>query len=95
MAIIVGLLIVLGCVFGIFIASGGKIEIIIAAAPFEMVTILGASFGAMIIGNRGHILKGVGSGFGKAFKGPGYKKQDYIDLLCLMYRLIKLANRKV
>ncbi len=94
MAIIIGTLIVLGCVFGVFIASGGKIEIIMEAAPFEMVTILGASFGAMIIGNRGHILKSVGGGFGKAFKGPQYKKQDYIDLLCLLYTLIKLAKSK-
>ncbi len=94
MAIIVGLVIVLGCVFGIYAAIGGNMEIITHAAPHEFGTIFGASVGAFIIANRGHILKGVLKGFGKAFKGPKWKKQDYIDLLCLMFALIKVAKSK-
>ena len=94
MAIIIGIVIVLACVFGVYIASGGNIGIIIEAAPHEVATILGASVGAMVVANRGHILKAAGKGLGTAFKGPGYKKQDYIDLLCLLYTLIKLAKSK-
>jgi chemotaxis protein MotA len=94
MAIIIGLVVVLGCVFGVYIAVGGNIEIIMHAAPHELATILGASIGALIIANRGHILKGILRGFGKAFKGPQFKKQDYIDLLCLMFTLVKLAKSK-
>ncbi len=94
MAILIGIAIVLGCVFGVYIASGGNIGIIIEAAPHEVATILGASTGALIIANRGHILKGVLKGFGNAFKGPIYKKQDYMDLLCLMYILVKLVKSK-
>ena len=94
MAIIIGLVVVLGCVFGVYIAVGGNIEIIIHAAPHELATILGAAIGAMIIANRGHILKGILKGFGKAFKGPAFKKKDYIDLLCLMFTLVKLAKSK-
>lgn len=94
MAIIIGIAIVLGCVFGVYIASGGNIDIVIEAAPHEVATILGASIGALVIANRGYILKGILGGFKQAFKGPGYKKQDYIDLLCLMYTLVKLAKSK-
>jgi chemotaxis protein MotA len=94
MAIIVGLVIVLVCVFGVYAAIGGNMGIIMHAAPHELATILGASIGALIIANRGHVLKGIGKGFGKAFKGAAFKKQDYIDLLCLMFQLIKLAKSK-
>ena len=94
MAIIIGLVIVLVCVFGVYIAVGGNIEIILHAAPHELATILGAAIGALVIANRGHILKGILKGFSKAFKGPSFKKKDYIDLLCLMFTLVKLAKSK-
>lgn len=94
MAIIIGLVIVLACVFGVYAAVGGNIDIILHAAPHEFATIFGASTGALIIANRGHILKGILRGFGKAFKGPKFKKQDYVDLLCLMFQLVKLAKSK-
>lgn len=94
MAIIIGLVMVLACVFGVYIASGGKIEIIAHAAPHELATIFGAAIGALIVANRGYILKKILKGLGKAFKGAQYKKQDYIDLLCLLYTLIKLAKSK-
>ena len=94
MAIIVGLLIVLGMVFGGYVLAGGKFPIIIKALPFEFMMIGGAALGATVIGNRGHILKGILKGFKKAFKGAQFKKQDYIDLLCCMYLLIKLAKQK-
>ena len=94
MAIIIGIVVVLGCVFGVYIASGGNIDIIIEAAPHEVATILGASIGALIIANRGHVIKAILKGFGHAFKGAKFKKQDYIDLLCLLYTLVKLAKSK-
>lgn len=94
MAIIIGLVIVLACVFGVYAAVGGNMEIIMHAAPHELATILGAAIGAFTIANRGYILKGALKGLGHAFKGVKYKKQDYIDLLCLLYQLIKLAKSK-
>ena len=94
MAIIIGLVVVLTCVFGVYAAIGGNMGIIMHAAPHELATILGASIGAVIISNRGHILKGMGKGMGKAFKGAQFKKQDYVDLLCLMFQLVKLAKSK-
>ena len=94
MAIIIGLLVVLGCVFGVYAAIGGNMAIIMHALPHELATIFGASIGAFIVANRGHIIKGALKGLGKAFKGAQYKKQDYVDLLCLLYQMIKLAKSK-
>lgn len=94
MLIIVGLVIVFACVFGSFIVHGGKFDIIAIAAPFELWAILGGSIGALVVANSGPVLKKVGGGFGRAFKGEKWKKEDYKDLLCLMFLLIKTIRTK-
>jgi chemotaxis protein MotA len=56
----VGLIIVLVCVFGSFIISGGKFEIILHALPHEMMAIVGASIGAFIVANSMATVKKAG-----------------------------------
>lgn len=94
MLAVVGLLIVIVCVFGVFVISGGNIGIILHALPHEFGTIGGAGIGSFLIANGMvgtkhslHALKSV-------FKGPKWFKQDYIDLLCLMFSLTKLMKTK-
>jgi len=94
MFIVIGLVIVLGCVFGVYIAVGGNMEIVAHALPHEFATIGGASLGAFIVANSLPVLKKAGAGFGKAFKGEKWKKDDYRDLLCLFYVLIKTMRTK-
>ena len=93
MGSIIGIVVVLVMVFGGYLAAGGKFDIIIKALPFEMMMIGGAAVGAFIVANDGpgikhtlHDLKGV-------FKGPKWKKDDYQDLLCLLFSLIKIARK--
>ena len=57
MFVIVGWLVVLGCVFGVFIAHGGNIEVILHALPFEMLTIGGATAGAFLANNQMKVIK--------------------------------------
>ena len=47
----VGLIVVFGCVFGVFVAHGGDLAPVIHAAPWEFAQIGGAAFAAMLIGN--------------------------------------------
>lgn len=94
MFIIVGLLIVLGCVFGSFIMAGGKMDIVLHALPHEMMAIAGAALGAFIVSNSTTVLKRAGKGFGRAFKGERWKKDDYKDLLCLLFLLVKTIRSK-
>lgn len=94
MAAIIGLIFTLGMVFGGYILSGGKIEIVLHALPHEMMTIGGGAIGAYIVANKGVVLKGTLKGFSKAFKGPKWKKQDYKDVLCLLFLLCKLMKSK-
>ena len=52
---IVGALIVLGCVFGAYMAHGGHIQVV--WQPSEMVIIFGAAIGGFIIANPMSIIK--------------------------------------
>jgi chemotaxis protein MotA len=82
------------CVFGAYIASGGSMDPLIEAVPFELWTIGGAAAGAFVMANSMHDVKHTLSGFGKILKGAVYKKSDYVDLLSLMYYLVRLATTK-
>ena len=89
-----GLAIVFVCVFGAYIAMGGNIMIILKAAPLELVVILGSGIGAFIIGNTKKVLGEAADGFKTVLAGPQYIKEDYLDLLSLMYMVFKLAKSK-
>ena len=91
---IIGLVLIFACVFGIYIASGGKIEIILHALPHELGTIMGASIGAYMISNSTLILKRTFKEMMVSFKGAKWGKQDYKDLLCLLFALCKLMKSK-
>lgn len=90
---IAGIAIVFVMVFGGYVIAGGKLGIILHAAPFEMMMIAGAAIGAFIISNDMHGVKHTLKDVGKVFKGPRWKPQDYQDLLCLMFQLIRIARQ--
>jgi hypothetical protein len=64
---IVGLVVVMGAVFGVFVLHGGDLTPVIAAAPTEFASIFGAALGAMLVANGMDTVKGVAGGFGKVF----------------------------
>ncbi len=88
----VGMIILLVMVFGGFIISGGSIGVILHALPIEMLVIGGAAVGATITGNSVGDLKALGGGLAKAFKGPKYKKQDFLDVIFLVSKLMKMLR---
>ncbi|MEP4377526.1 MAG: flagellar motor stator protein MotA [Alphaproteobacteria bacterium] len=92
MLVIVGWVMVLGCVLGGYVAMGGKLGVLYQ--PFELVIIGGAGVGAYITSNPKHVLKKTGKGFKTALKGPANSKEDYLELLSMMYATFKLAKAK-
>ncbi|RVV96850.1 flagellar motor stator protein MotA [Mesobaculum littorinae] len=94
MTMILGLVIVFGLVFGGFILSGGKMDIVLHALPFEGMMIGGAAVGAFVIANSFTVVKSSLKGIGKVMKGPRWKAQDYTDLLNLMFELSRLYKSK-
>jgi chemotaxis protein MotA len=92
MRVIIGVVVIFASVIGGYVAMGGHLEVLMQ--PFEAVIILGAAFGAYIIGNTGPVLKQTGSIFGILFRGPRYTKDAYVELLGLQYTLFKLVQAK-
>ncbi|MDO9489103.1 MAG: flagellar motor stator protein MotA [Sphingomonadaceae bacterium] len=88
----IGLAVLLIMVFGGFMITGGDIAPIMHAVPHEMMIIGGAAVGATIAGNSLPQLKALGAAFGKVFKGPKYKKKDFLDVIFLVSRLMKMMR---
>lgn len=89
---IIGIIIVFVMVFGGYLAAGGKLGIVLKALPFELIIIGGAAIGAFIISNDGSAIKHTIKDIGKVFKGAKWKSEDYKDLLCLLFELIRVAR---
>jgi chemotaxis protein MotA len=94
MFVIVGWLICLGCVFGVYIFHGGNISVILTALPFEMITIGGATIGAFIANNQMKVIKKTMAGLGACFKGSKSTKARYMDLMALMYDILQKARKE-
>lgn len=89
---IVGIVVIFIMVFGGYLLAGGKLGIILKALPFELMMIGGAAIGAFLLSNDMGAVKHTLKDLGKVFKGPKWKPDDYRDLLCLLFELIRLAR---
>lgn len=90
---VVGILVVFGMVFGGYTLAGGKFGIILNALPFELMMILGAATGAFLIGNDLAVVKQTARDIPKLFRGARWRSQDYRDLLCLLFELIRVSRQ--
>ena len=94
MLAIIGIVVVVVMVFGGYVLAGGKFGIIIKALPFELMMIGGAAVGAFLVANGGGVVKGTLVDLKRVFSGPKWRKDDYRDLLSLMFSLIKVLKTK-
>jgi chemotaxis protein MotA len=94
MFIIIGWVVVLACVFGVFLAHGGNMGPVLKALPFEMTTIFGSAIGAFLATNKPAIIKSTLAGLGQCFKGGKYSKARYMDLIALLYDILQKARRE-
>lgn len=89
---IVGIVVVFVMVFGGYLLAGGKLGIIVSALPYELMMIGGAATGAFLISNDKGVVRQTAKDFSKVFKGPHWAPEDYRDLLCLLFELIRLSR---
>lgn len=92
MNIIVGIIIVLGCVLGGYIMHGGNI--LALWQPSELIIIGGAALGALIIANPVSVTKGVFASAGQLFTPSKFNKVYYLELLTLMYDILNKTRRE-
>ena len=90
----VGIVVVFVMVFGGFILAGGHMSIMLKAGPLEMMIIAGAALGGYIIANPMKVIK-AGFKLGiKAMTAKGPQKQDYLDLLQMMFQLFQTFRKE-
>ncbi|MEQ1875888.1 MAG: flagellar motor stator protein MotA [Bdellovibrionia bacterium] len=88
---VVGILVVLGGVFGGFVLAGGHLHLV--WQPFELMIIFGAAIGGLIIGNPISTIKAFIKGAIRAIVGKSHSKKDYTELLQLMFRFFQIYRR--
>lgn len=86
-----GLLIAMGFDFGAFMKL---MMIILKALPGEFVIIFGCAVAAFLIANSTETIKGVMKYFSALSKPSAYSKEDYVELLCMLFSIFKLARTK-
>jgi len=92
MTVIIGLLTVLICVFGGFLLSGGNL--LALWHPPELVIIAGGAIGALILANPMKVVKAIASEVPGILKGSRYTKENYMDLLALLFDLFSMARKE-
>ncbi|MCP5198724.1 MAG: flagellar motor stator protein MotA [Gammaproteobacteria bacterium] len=91
MFVVVGAIVVLGCVAGGFVLSHGQLAAL--WQPYELLVIGGAAFGAFIMANPPGLVKKVLGALPGLFKGSPYGRAFYMDALALMYEVLAKARK--
>ncbi len=92
MFVAIGWLLVIGSVIGSFIGVGGHLPALIQ--PFELLCIFGAAIGAFVVSNPTSTLKKTLKAIPSCFKGGGYTKEKYLELIALLYELLQKARKE-
>jgi chemotaxis protein MotA len=90
MLLIVGAIVVLGSVAGGYLMHGGSL--LALYQPSELIIIGGAALGSLIIATPMPLLKKIFGSFGSFFKA-GPSKQEYLELLGMMYQTFRLTQQ--
>jgi len=92
MNLIIGLIVVVLSVLGGFSMAGGELNTLFV--PAEFIIILGTAIGALIIANSPNILRDTARAISQVFQGAKFRRGEYLQLLGLMYSVIKVAKTK-
>lgn len=92
MNIILGLVVLFGCVLGGFIMHGGNLMALFQ--PSELLIIGGAATGAMIIANPMSITMAIIKSAGALLTPSKFNKAFYLELLTLLYDILNKTRRE-
>ncbi|WP_230533126.1 flagellar motor stator protein MotA [Microvirga roseola] len=92
MGFLIGITVAIGCLVGGFVAMGGKLGVI--WQPWEYVIILGIAIGAFIIANPLSLVADTGRAALEAISGKTPKRKDYLDILGVLYALMRELRNK-
>ena len=88
----IGIGVILVCVLGGFMMAGGKV--VALWQPAELVIIIGAAVGSMMLGNEKSVLIEMKHQLKQVFKPNKEEKELYRELLTLMHQLLEETRNK-
>jgi chemotaxis protein MotA len=90
--VIVGYIVVLGCIFGGFAIAGGHLGSLFQ--PVELLMIGGGAAGAFFVGNSNKAIKATLKALPTVFKGSKYTRATYMELMALLYELLTKIRKE-
>lgn len=91
MRVLIGLLVLIICVFGGFAASGGHLAALFQ--PYELIIIAGAATGAFIISNDGRVMRATFKTVSQIIKKPVVKREFNIQILSFFFQLLNKIRK--
>ncbi|KAA0700063.1 flagellar motor stator protein MotA [Neorhizobium sp. P12A] len=92
MNIIIGFVVIFGCVIGGFMAEHGPVDRLVQ--PYELLIIGGAGLGTFIMSNSMKVVKDSGKALSEAFASKVPKERNYLDVLGVLYSLMRDLRTK-
>jgi chemotaxis protein MotA len=89
---IIGIVLVIGSVIGGFLMEKGHIMVLVQ--PAEVLILVGAAIGTLLVANPMHIIKGVVSGLLGVLKGSPFSKARYLSALKMMYQFLNKVRKE-
>ena len=89
---IIGVVVVFGAVIAGYLMEKGPMAVLVQ--PAELIIILGAAIGTVLIANPMHILTKIGAGIAGVFGASPFTKQRYLETLKMMYQLFSRARKE-
>jgi len=89
---IIGIVVVIGAIVSGYLMEHGNLRVLIQ--PAELIIILGAAIGTVLIANPLHILKKIAGGLGGVFGSSKFTKERYMETMKVMYELFGRARRE-
>lgn len=91
MFVIIGIVVVLGCVIGGFLLEGGHLHVLFQ--PIELLIIGGAAMGSFLISSPKSVVSGTIKHMLHVFTAKEPSSDDYRDLLTLLFELLNIARK--
>ena len=92
MFVIIGYIVILGCVFGGFLLAGGHLGVLMQ--PVEVLIIVGSATGAFVASNSLNTIKAAIAGGIGTLKSSRYNAEYYLDLLSSFSALGQKARKE-
>jgi chemotaxis protein MotA len=89
---IIGIVLVFGAVIGGFLMEKGHLAVLVQ--PAELLILVGAAAGTLLVANPMHIIKGVVAGLVGVLKGSKFDKKRYLSTLKMMYQFLNKVRKE-